>query len=150
MNTNFRRLVTFGATAAVLVFWAAVLRPQSLGGPALYTVIRGSSMLPTYDTGDLVLIESASEYAIGDVIAYRVPGGEIGEGHVIVHRIAGGNATSGFVVQGDNNNAPDPWSPHLADIAGKAWLEFRASGGRSRSSTSRPSPRASRPRSWSQ
>ena len=50
------------------------------------------------------------------------PSGDIGEGHMIVHRIASGDGTAGFVAQGDNNNAPDPWSPRPGDIAGKAWL----------------------------
>jgi signal peptidase len=116
------RLVRFGLVAAVLVLWTVALRPQALGGPTLYIVVRGSSMLPTYQTGDLVVFESAAVYAVGDVVAYRVPGGEIGEGHVVVHRIAGGDGTEGFIVKGDNNNAPDPWTPRLDDIAGKAWL----------------------------
>jgi len=117
-----RRVLRFGLLAAILAFWTVVLRPQALGGPTLYIVVRGSSMLPTYQTGDLVVVESAAAYTVGDIVAYRVPGGEIGEGHVVVHRIAGGDPTEGFIVEGDNNNSPDPWTPRLADIAGKAWL----------------------------
>ena len=41
---------------------------------------------------------------------------------MIVHRIIGGDATAGFVVRGDNNDAPDPWSPRIGDVAGRAWL----------------------------
>lgn len=117
-----RRLVTFAIAAAVLAFWMIVLRPQALGGGAMYIVVRGDSMEPTYRTGDLVFIESAPDYAAGDIVAYRVPSGEIGEGHVIVHRIVSGDASAGFVVRGDNNNAPDPWSPRIGDVAGKAWF----------------------------
>jgi len=122
VKRNARRLFRLGAVAAVLAIWALALRPQALGGPALYIVIRGSSMLPTYQTGDLVIIESAPAYAVGDVVAYRVPSGDIGEGHLVVHRITGADGTDGFVVKGDNNEAPDPWSPRPGDIAGKAWL----------------------------
>jgi signal peptidase len=79
-------------------------------------------MLPTYQNGDLVVMQPAPVYVVGDAIAYRVPSGDIGEGHVIVHRITGGDGTDGFVLQGDNNNAVDPWMPRATDVAGKAWL----------------------------
>jgi signal peptidase len=119
MKRNVRRLARLGSVAAVLTIWAVFLRPQALGGPAAYIVLRGSSMLPTYQNGDLVVAGSAPAYVVGDVIAYRVPAGDIGEGHTVVHRITGGDETDGFVVTGDNNNAPDPWSPRPTDIAGK-------------------------------
>jgi signal peptidase len=122
MRTRWRRWLKFATTAAVLAIWMVVLRPQSLGGPALYIVIRGTSMLPTYENGDLVVMQAASTYGVGDAIAYRVPSGEIGEGHVIVHRITGGDGAAGFLVQGDNNDAVDPWLPRASDVAGKAWL----------------------------
>jgi signal peptidase len=79
-------------------------------------------MLPSYQNGDLVVMQAAPVYVIGDAIAYRVPSGEIGEGQVIVHRITDGDGTDGFVVQGDNNNAVDPWRPRASDIAGKSWV----------------------------
>ena len=125
MTLNARRarhLLKFGAAAAVLGIWIVLLRPQALGGGAMYIVVRGNSMEPTYRSGDLVFVESASDYAVGDIVAYRVPSGEVGEGHVIVHRIVDGDASSGFVVRGDNNNAPDPWSPRIGDVAGRAWI----------------------------
>jgi signal peptidase len=122
MTLDVRRLLKYGVAAVVLGIWIVLLRPQALGGGAMYIVVRGSSMQPTYQTGDLVFVESASAYAVNDIVAYRVPSGEVGEGHVIVHRIVQGAATSGFVVQGDNNDAPDPWSPRIGDVAGKAWF----------------------------
>jgi signal peptidase len=122
MKRHARRLLKFGTMAAVLAIWVVFLRPQSLGGPASYIVVRGTSMVPTYQNGDLVIIQSAPGYAAGDAIAYRVPSGEIGEGHLIVHRITGGNGTDGFVVRGDNNDAVDPWMPRSTDIAGKSWV----------------------------
>ena len=114
---------------AVLAIWVFILRPQSLGGPAMYIVVRGTSMVPTYQNGDLVIVQSAPAYVAGDAIAYRVPSGEIGEGHVIVHRIKGGNGMDGFSVQGDNNDAIDPWTPRATDIAGKSWVVVPGVGG---------------------
>lgn len=122
MSLDRGRLLKLAGAAAVLMLWAVLLRPQSLGGSATYIVVRGNSMEPTYHTGDLVIVGSASDYTAGDIVAYRVPAGEIGEGHVVVHRIAGGDPTAGFVMRGDNNGAPDPWSPRIGDVEGKAWL----------------------------
>ena len=121
MMSRVRRFAGLGLLAASLAVWVVVLRPQALGGSALYIVVRGSSMLPTYESGDLVVVQSAAAYGVGDVVAYRVPNGEIGEGHLVIHRIAGGDGAVGFAVQGDNNEAIDPWTPQSSDIAGKAW-----------------------------
>jgi signal peptidase len=101
-----------------------LLRPQSLGGQSSYIMIRGSSMLPTYTTGDLVITHRALSYQIGDIVAYRVPAGDFGEGIVVIHRIIGGSADKGFVIQGDNNPFKDDWSPKPADIVGKAWIRL--------------------------
>ena len=66
------------AIASVVVAWAFTLRPQALGGPAAFVAIRGSSMLPTYQHGDLVVVHAAAHYGVGDAAAYRVPVGQIG------------------------------------------------------------------------
>ena len=126
-----RRLVhyvTLAALVLVIAGWALFLRPQSLGGPAAYVVIRGSSMVPAFETGDLVIVRAASSYAVGDVVAYEVPDGEIGAGHIVIHRIVGGDGSNGFTLQGDNNNTPDPWMPRATDIVGRAWLSVSALG----------------------
>jgi signal peptidase len=102
--------------------WVILLRPTSLGGGATWVMIRGSSMLPGYRTGDLVIARTEATYDVGDIVAYRVPAGEIGAGHIVVHRLTGGDAVSGFVVQGDNNDTPDPWHPTARDIVGEVWL----------------------------
>ena len=122
------RALSIGATLAILVGWFLVLRPQALGGPATYVVVRGSSMLPLYENGDFVVTEWSHAYAIGEVVAYRVPAGEVGDGHVVIHRIVGGDAANGFVLQGDNNRFVDPWTPRPADIVGTAWIQVPGFG----------------------
>jgi len=109
--------------------WLVFLRPVSLGGPADYVVVSGRSMEPTLHAGDLAVIRKQGGYAAGDVVAFRVPEGEPGAGGRVIHRIIGGSSEEGFVVQGDNKNAPDLWRPKPKDILGKMWLRI-PSGGR--------------------
>jgi signal peptidase I len=113
---------------AAALMWTFTLRPQSLGGPVDYVMVQGVSMVPTFHSGDLVLAWRQDSYRKGDVVAYRVPEGEVGAGSILLHRIVGGSAGSGFVVQGDNNPAPDDWRPRPADIVGKAHLRIPGGG----------------------
>ncbi|TMB52056.1 MAG: signal peptidase I [Chloroflexi bacterium] len=121
MSTRVRSHLSLAALALVLVAWAVLLRPASLGGPVTYIIVRGSSMQPTYAAGDLIIVRQTSEYRVGEVVAYRVPGGEIGAGHIVIHRIVGGD-DNGFTLRGDNNPSLDPWNPHASDIVGEAWV----------------------------
>ena len=125
---NLRRLLSYGLTLAAFVAWWVLFRPAGLGGPATYVVIRGDSMLPVYNTGDLVILHAAPSYGPGDIVGYIVPDGEIGEGLLVVHRIISGTDAEGFVLQGDNNPAPDPWLPHANLIAGTPWIEIPGVG----------------------
>lgn len=104
---------------ALLAVWGVALRPASLGGPATFIVIRGDSMEPTYYPGDLVVLHRADQYGPGDAVGYRVPDGELGAGLVVVHRILSGDGDVGYLLQGDANPAPDPWSPDDGDVVGR-------------------------------
>lgn len=121
-RSRVRRAIELGLGLAFVGIWAMTLRPTSLGGPATYVVVRGDSMLPTFRSGDLVILQTAVGYAPGDAVGYHVPGGEIGESALVVHRIASGDGQGGFTMLGDNNPAPDPWVPRESDVAGRAWL----------------------------
>lgn len=122
MMKRAKQAARVGVSLTVVILWLVLLRPQALGGPAAYLVIRGDSMLPTYESGDLLILHAASDHRVGDIVAYRVPKGEFGEGHLVVHRIVGGDAAAGFVLEGDNNPAPDPWQPQPVDIVGRPWV----------------------------
>ena len=116
------RLLAVGTCLGLFIAWAMLLRPPVLGGPATYLIVRGDSMLPTYQTGDLLILHARVSYSVGDAVAYRVPSGELGAGRLVVHRIVGGDGATGYVLQGDNNPAPDPWSPMATDVVGSPWL----------------------------
>jgi signal peptidase I len=119
-----RRATSLLILSALIVAWGVTLRPQAIGGPAVFVAVRGSSMLPAFEHGDLVVVETAARYNVGDVVAYRVPAGEVGAGKVVFHRIVSGDADGGFVLQGDHNTAPDPWAPRQADMVGVATLRL--------------------------
>jgi signal peptidase len=103
---------------ALFALWAILLRPTWLGGTASYVLVRGDSMLPTHTNGELLFIQAQSTYVAGDVVAYRVPKGELGEGKLVVHRIVD-TTGDGYVLRGDNNPASDPWHPTQSDVSGK-------------------------------
>ena len=109
-----------GVVAACL--WFAL--PQTLGGRADWVLVSGTSMLPRFHTGDLVLVERRSSYHVGEVVAYRIRKGEIGAGHVVIHRIIGGNGRTGWTLQGDNRTAPDLWHPTNRDVLGAKTLRI--------------------------
>ena len=53
----------------------------------MYLVVRGDSMLPTYQNGDLLMIMKQDGYSVGEAAAYRVPADEVGAGRIVVHRV---------------------------------------------------------------
>jgi signal peptidase len=117
------------AFSAFAIFWIVALRPHALGGPASYVMVRGASMNPTYHSGDLVIVHRAVSYHVGDIVAYKVPQGDVGAGLTVIHRIVGGSSTTGFVTKGDNNPVADDWHPTGADIEGLSWLVMPQMGG---------------------
>ena len=128
MTARLRRGGTLVTCLLLAGLWFVALRPSSLGGLVTYLVIRGDSMEPTYHGGDLVAVKVAERYAVGDVVAYRVPAGEIGAGHLVVHRIVGGTGETGFLLRGDHNPSVDPWMPRSEDVAGTAWFSVAGAG----------------------
>jgi signal peptidase I len=122
---GWRRIVgglCTGVLLALIAAWAVTLRPISLGGSAEYVVIHGNSMFPLYHDGDLIISHTHSSYAVGDVVAYHVPQGQLGQGLTVIHRIIGGSDATGYVLKGDNNPVSDPWHPHASDVVGATWV----------------------------
>lgn len=128
-----RRLVRRGhvvlvAAGALLVVWFLVLGPAFLGGPATYVRVSGDSMEPALHAGDLVVARAQGTYGPGEVVAFRPPRHNSGQSAVVLHRIVDGSAEDGFITQGDNNKAPDPWRLSQRDILGEMWFSVPAAG----------------------
>ena len=125
-----RRLVSLAMltiTVGLFALWWLLLGPSFLGGPVTYVMIRGQSMEPTLDGGDLAVVRRHDAYRPGDIVAFRVPEGEPGEGVTVIHRIVG-ETQGGFITQGDNMNGPDPWHPSKDDILGRQWFSVPGAG----------------------
>jgi signal peptidase I len=120
-STRTRQATAYVACGLVIVAWFVWLRPTTLGGQASYVVVKGSSMAPTYDDGDLVIVREESHYDQGDVIAFRA-GGRFDDPTRIIHRIVGDAGGGAFVTRGDNRDQTDPWEPGPGDVIGRAVL----------------------------
>jgi signal peptidase I len=103
------------ALALIMGGWFAFLRPPALGGSTELVVVRGTSMRPTYEPGDLVVTRTSDHYTPGQVVAYEAGGGEAR----VIHRIIAGTS-EGFATQGDNRATKDPRTPTAAEITGRA------------------------------
>ena len=128
MRPMVGRVLGLALVVALAAAWAVTLRPTSLGGPASYVFVSGVSMLPTLESGDLVVLHEAERYAPGDVIAFRVPEGAPGAGALVIHRIVGGSAAEGFVMRGDNKSVADEWRPDADDVAGRLTVRLPGAG----------------------
>jgi signal peptidase len=123
------KTVTVGGAQLALVMavlWFCL--PQAVGGRAGWVLVSGTSMLPHLHTGDLVLVEHQSSYHVGEIVAYRVPKGQIGAGFVVIHRIVGGNGKTGWTMRGDNRTAPDLWHPTNRDVIGAKLVRIPDAG----------------------
>jgi signal peptidase len=80
--------------------------------------VDGVSMLPTLESGDLVVIEpvSMSDVQIGNIIVYGPPCAV--SDLSVIHRVVGGNDTSGFITQGDDRRT-NPATDQTSGIASR-------------------------------
>lgn len=113
--------ISFGllAVAGILAFTAALAT-----GNLSYVVTDGISMEPVYHAGDLVVVQRAPAYQVGDIAAYH----DLDRGGLVVlHRIVGGNA-DGFTFKGDHNRSTDPFHPDPGEMLGRAVLHVPQAG----------------------
>jgi signal peptidase I len=128
ITARILRLLGKAFPLVLCLAFAAVAWPTSLGGATSYVKVSGGSMLPKLHTGDLVVTRSVGRYQIGDVIAYRVPEGDIASGLLVLHRIVGGSASKGYITRGDNRDSSDTWRPRAGDVIGEKWIVLPGGG----------------------
>ncbi len=122
LSGGARRTLALPAFLGFGLVWMIFFRPVLLGGDVAYIKVAGSSMEPTFQGGDLVVVHAQESYQRGDVIAYRADGG------IVIHRIVGGNGQAGFDTQGDNQPYPDAWRPTNDQIVGSQIVHVPSAG----------------------
>lgn len=104
-------------SALVALFIVVLLLGFSNGiFPLSPTVIISNSMNPSFERGDIVVVNKNGEYDIGTVIQYEH------DGRAIIHRIVNSgedvNGRTYYITQGDNNNTEDNWLVYEDEIDG--------------------------------
>jgi signal peptidase I len=99
------------------------LAPTQIGGSNRYVITHGISMEPRIHTGDLVLVRPASDYHVGEVVAYH----STLLNTVVLHRIVAIH-NGHYTFKGDNNSFRDPTHPTRALLLGKMWLHIPRGG----------------------
>lgn len=99
MKTSSRSTIIYVAAFALLLFWAYFVQADTRR-------VDGTSMLPTLEGGDLVVIQNmpVGDVHVGDIIVYN--GVCSTSGLSVVHRVVQVTG-SGLITKGDNNPATD-------------------------------------------
>jgi signal peptidase I len=118
------RVVTRSAVAFVVATlgWL-LLAPSALGGSAVYVTTHGISMQPRFHTGDLAVLRPASDYRVGNVVAYDSKVMHT----VVMHRIVAIN-DGRYTFKGDNNSWLDPEQPNRSQLLGKLAVRIPQGG----------------------
>jgi signal peptidase I len=111
----FTNLFLVISLIAMWIFFA----PTRVGGRASYVIINGNSMEPGFHRGDLVIVQTASDYGVGDIVTYN----DAKLGANVIHRIIKVEQDY-FILKGDNNSWIDAYHPTRAEIVGKLWIHI--------------------------
>lgn len=99
-------------------FWL-FLAPPKIGGRTTYVMTNGTSMEPSFHTGDLALVRPVAHYRVGEVVAYHSSLLHV----VVLHRIIAIHGDR-YVFKGDHNNFVDPTHPTRSALVGALWVHI--------------------------
>ncbi|WP_420450964.1 S24 family peptidase [Ilumatobacter sp.] len=122
-----RRAVRSWCWTALGLVVIAVLGPGALTGSSRLLVVGGDSMLPTYRSGDVVVLGPVGAPSVGDVVVLEVPDGPAA-GRLIIHRVVDVRADGAIVTRGDSRRTADPWRVGVEDLRGRPRLHVPRSG----------------------
>lgn len=107
MKSSSKTTVIYVAAFVVLLFWAYFVQADTRR-------VDGTSMLPTLEGGDLVVLQNVpiSDIHVGDIIVYN--GLCSATGLSVVHRVIQVTGGGGLITKGDNNPEPDQFQNQIA------------------------------------
>lgn len=120
---RLRSYVLTGTLVALVALAWHFFAPSNIGGSTRYVVTSGVSMQPHFHTGDLAIVRPASNYKVGDVVAYHSTLLHV----TVLHRIIARQGNR-YVFKGDNNNFIDPVKPTRTELLGKLWIHLPHGG----------------------
>jgi signal peptidase len=77
------------------------------------------SMLPTFEKGDMIIVQGGTQINVGDIVVYDAPSYK----YPIIHRVIS-VSEEGITTKGDHNSAADPWVTPASKVHGKAILRI--------------------------
>ena len=83
--------------------------------------VKGDSMRPTIEPGDLLIIHKEDSYKDGDIITFVND-----QKQIVTHRIVDVTLDGDFVTQGDNNKFEDTEAINMSKVYGKVIYDFTA------------------------
>jgi signal peptidase I len=104
------------------VFWL-FLAPPKIGGQTRYVITSGTSMEPSFHTGDLAIVRPAGHYRVGEIVAYHSTLLHV----TVLHRIIAIHGDR-YVFKGDNNHFVDPTHPTHSELLGALWVHVPHGG----------------------
>lgn len=113
------------ALAVLCLVAVAWLWPASLGGATTVLVVKGTSMEPTYHSGDVVIVRSEPHPAVGDVVVVGVGGSSDTR---VVHRVVERRDDGRLVTKGDNRSTEDGFLTEPDHVVGTARLHVPRAG----------------------
>lgn len=106
------------AVVAMVALLAWFLWPSFLGGTNRVVAVHGHSMEPTFHAGDLVVLNTHAQPAVGRIFVFQIPADEPGGGRLVVHRIIGQRDDGSYITQGDNTQNPDSFRVTDRELVG--------------------------------
>jgi signal peptidase I len=107
MKSSSKSTIVYVTAFAVLLFWAYFVQADTRR-------VDGTSMLPTLEGGDLVVIQNVpiKDIQVGNIIVYN--GLCSTSGLSVVHRVIQITSSGGLITKGDNNPEPDQFDDEIA------------------------------------